>query len=158
MNLCPCGSTTEYTLCCGRFIDASEASQTPEQLMRSRYTAYTQANMDYILQTMKPPAANEFEPNSSRKWAQQSEWLGLNIVKTATEGDKGWVEFIALFNLQKEKHVLHELSEFHRVDGRWYYVDGETPESRKPVKVSHIGRNDPCSCGSGKKYKKCCGH
>jgi preprotein translocase subunit SecA len=27
----------------------------------------------------------------------------------------------------------------------------------KNVKKSNIGRNDPCSCGSGKKYKKCCG-
>ena len=26
----------------------------------------------------------------------------------------------------------------------------------KPVS-KHIGRNDPCPCGSGKKYKKCCG-
>lgn len=26
-----------------------------------------------------------------------------------------------------------------------------------PVHVVKIGRNDPCSCGSGKKYKKCCG-
>ena len=26
-----------------------------------------------------------------------------------------------------------------------------------PVKSSKIGRNAPCSCGSGKKYKKCCG-
>jgi preprotein translocase subunit SecA len=27
----------------------------------------------------------------------------------------------------------------------------------KPIKVKKIGRNDPCPCGSGKKYKKCCG-
>ena len=33
-------------------------------------------------------------------------------------------------------------------------------EGKKPVKKSDeekIGRNDPCPCGSGKKYKKCCG-
>jgi hypothetical protein len=28
---------------------------------------------------------------------------------------------------------------------------------RPPVREPKIGRNDPCSCGSGKKYKKCCG-
>jgi preprotein translocase subunit SecA len=35
----------------------------------------------------------------------------------------------------------------------------ETPVKKKPVKRSDkkIGRNAPCPCGSGKKYKKCCG-
>ena len=36
--------------------------------------------------------------------------------------------------------------------------DHKEKESRKPiVKERKIGRNDPCSCGSGKKYKNCCG-
>jgi preprotein translocase subunit SecA len=35
---------------------------------------------------------------------------------------------------------------------------GEEEKARKPVRVGKkIGRNDPCPCGSGKKYKKCCG-
>jgi len=29
--------------------------------------------------------------------------------------------------------------------------------ARKPLKTKKIGRNDPCPCGSGKKYKYCCG-
>jgi SEC-C motif domain protein len=29
--------------------------------------------------------------------------------------------------------------------------------SNVPIKSEKVGRNDPCSCGSGKKYKKCCG-
>lgn len=28
---------------------------------------------------------------------------------------------------------------------------------KKPKRVKKIGRNDPCPCGSGKKYKNCCG-
>jgi uncharacterized protein YecA (UPF0149 family) len=33
------------------------------------------------------------------------------------------------------------------------------PPPVKPIKAEgeEIGRNDPCPCGSGKKYKKCCG-
>ena len=31
------------------------------------------------------------------------------------------------------------------------------PQARRPVTVKKVGRNDPCPCGSGKKYKKCCG-
>jgi len=36
---------------------------------------------------------------------------------------------------------------------------GEEEESKKPVKRhdKKVGRNDPCPCGSGKKYKRCCG-
>ena len=33
----------------------------------------------------------------------------------------------------------------------------DTPVKKKPVKKQKIGRNDPCPCGSGKKYKNCCG-
>lgn len=36
--------------------------------------------------------------------------------------------------------------------------DGETKVKKKPVtKAINVGRNDPCICGSGKKYKNCCG-
>jgi len=39
------------------------------------------------------------------------------------------------------------------------FSGGEGPERKKPVKreAKKIGRNAPCPCGSGKKYKKCCG-
>ncbi len=48
---------------------------------------------------------------------------------------------------------------FHREEGREAEAEDEAPRppaaaEAKPVKV---GRNDPCPCGSGKKYKKCCG-
>ena len=33
----------------------------------------------------------------------------------------------------------------------------EEPQKKKPVTVQKVGRNDPCPCGSGKKYKHCCG-
>jgi preprotein translocase subunit SecA len=35
--------------------------------------------------------------------------------------------------------------------------ESKTKTTRTPVVVDKIGRNDPCPCGSGKKYKKCCG-
>ncbi len=47
---------------------------------------------------------------------------------------------------------------FHR---EWQAISSITDEEvgiAEPVRVGHkIGRNDPCPCGSGKKYKKCCG-
>ena len=35
--------------------------------------------------------------------------------------------------------------------------NGEKPKRKPIVKKNKVGRNDPCPCGSGKKYKKCCG-
>ena len=35
--------------------------------------------------------------------------------------------------------------------------DGKEKLKGKPKKVVKVGRNDPCPCGSGKKYKNCCG-
>ena len=36
-------------------------------------------------------------------------------------------------------------------------VGGDGTVKKKPRRVQKIGRNDPCPCGSGKKYKNCCG-
>ena len=35
--------------------------------------------------------------------------------------------------------------------------DGKEKKKAAPKRVNKIGRNDPCPCGSGKKYKNCCG-
>jgi preprotein translocase subunit SecA len=40
------------------------------------------------------------------------------------------------------------------------HAGGEEPQKKQPIRksaVSKVGRNDPCICGSGKKFKKCCG-
>ena len=45
-------------------------------------------------------------------------------------------------------------------DGQLYEVpiEAEAPKQQPKRNVEpKVGRNDPCPCGSGKKYKKCCG-
>ena len=37
------------------------------------------------------------------------------------------------------------------------FAGGKGSVVRKPAVSKKVGRNDPCPCGSGKKYKKCCG-
>jgi preprotein translocase subunit SecA len=37
------------------------------------------------------------------------------------------------------------------------FAEEEEKQKQAPVRVKKVGRNDPCPCGSGKKYKKCCG-
>lgn len=151
MQNCACGTGKVYSDCCGVFIDHIKIPSTPEELMRSRYTAYSQANIDYIMQTMKSPASNGFDPESARQWANNISWAGLDVLRTSHDSTHGIVEFIAYYYLDNKKHKLHEVSEFQFEKGKWYYVDGIQPDDKK------IGRNDICPCGSQKKYKKCCG-
>ena len=122
---CPCGSNKNYNDCCGRFISGNEVPNSPEQLMRSRYTAYTKANINYIKQTMHGKALENFNAKEAKVWAKQANWLGLEIIKASvTVLNKGFVEFIAKYYYDKQVRQIHENSEFHLIDDRWYYVSG----------------------------------
>lgn len=125
MQNCPCGTGKNYAECCGVFIEGQQKPLTPEELMRSRYSAYTRANIDYIAHTMKSPAKDRFDAKSAREWAKRVEWLKLEVKTTSIQGSKGYVEFIALFKERGKINILHELSEFHLENGAWYYVDGK---------------------------------
>lgn len=97
--------------------------------MRSRYTAYSQSNIAYIQETMRGPALKNFNPAEAHQWASQVQWLGLKIISAptvATDANIGFVEFIAHFIEKNHRRILHEQSEFHRLDGRWYYIAGYT--------------------------------
>lgn len=158
MELCPCGTGATFDECCGVFISGRALPPTPEKLMRSRYTAYTKNNLDYIANTMHGPAAERFEATAAQAWTDHVQWLKLDVLETSVNGDIGFVEFLAHFRENNKRHVMHELSEFHCENGAWYYYDGKTPQHKAPVRIVTKGRNDPCGCGSGKKFKKCCGH
>lgn len=148
IKLCPCCSGKEYEDCCAPLIRGERTAETPEALMRSRYTAYSQAYIPYIQQTMKSPASDNYNAVEAKKWAESTEWLGLEVKSHHITDSRGTVEFIATYRLNNQKHVMHEVSEFRRDDGKWYYVNGKAP--------AKVSRNEPCPCGSGKKYKKCC--
>ncbi|MBC7396623.1 MAG: YchJ family protein [Bdellovibrionales bacterium] len=158
---CYCGQTQPYTNCCGPFHEGKKRAETAEKLMRSRYSAYVAGKIGYIAETNDPQAKDDFDREAAETWSKESEWLGLEIVaaKEGQPGDpEGEVEFIARYKAAGVEHTHHEVSLFRpdlKTKG-WYYVDGKTmrePERRAEPKV---GRNDPCACGSGKKFKKCC--
>lgn len=160
MAACPCGSEKEYSVCCQPYIEGNEHAPTAEALMRSRYSAFVVHNVEYLNETVDPQKKREFDAEGIKKWSEQSEWKGLQIVdtKNGTEEDStGEVEFIAKYEMEGEDRVHHEVGHFRKSRDRWYFVNGETvspkPFTREEPKV---GRNDPCPCGSGKKYKKCC--
>jgi SEC-C motif domain protein len=149
-NACPCQSKKQYADCCGPYIQGNLPAPTPEALMRSRYSAYTQADTDYIKNTMTGCAARGFVPRDAKIWAEQAQWLGLNVINTQKGQNEhhGFVEFAARIKNADGIHFIHEISEFKKTDDAWFYVDGKT--QKMPA------RNAPCLCGSGKKYKRCC--
>lgn len=156
---CPCGSMKIYSKCCAVYIDRKKLPPSPEALMRSRYTAYTQANIDYIAQTMKGAAAKDFFPEETRRWAEHVKWLGLTIlhISPIENNDHGFVEFKIDYLFNGKKQGLHEISEFRYEEGKWFYIDGEAGDTNSVIqKPERIRRNDVCPCGSGRKYKKCC--
>lgn len=126
MKKCPCGSGKSYTVCCEIFITGKELPASPEQLMRSRYTAYSQANVEYIADTMKSPAADGFDKPSARAWAKSIIWVKLDVLNSSINGSTGFVEFNATYLEKRIKQHLHEISEFHLIDGRWYYTNGQS--------------------------------
>ncbi len=155
MSKCPCNPEKDFDLCCGPFLAGEDAAPTAETLMRSRYVAYTLKDFDYLIRTCHEsnrPQKEDFEDE------QEINWTGLEILSTEAGGKndhQGMVEFRASFKVSENTLGHHEKSNFVREDGEWFFLDGETvrPQQAHSVKV---GRNTPCPCGSGKKYKKCC--
>ena len=159
-NSCPCGYEIEFEQCCGPLIKGQRHAPTAEALMRSRYTAYTVNNMDYIETTHDPLTCGDFDREGAEKWAKESEWLGLEIksVKAGGELDqKGSVEFVARYKTDGQEQAHHEVSQFRKLKDRWLFVDGRVIRDPVVRLEPKIGRNDPCHCGSGVKFKKCHG-
>jgi len=150
---CPCGSGKLYGNCCKPYIKGKENAPTPEALMKARYAAYVLHEIDYILDTCKDKIW--IDRRSVEKWSETSIWLGLEIIKSDETGN---VEFKAFYEQGRLKKVHHELAYFVKDDdGRWKYVNGKifgVPVVRTETRQ---GRNEYCACGSGKKYKHCCG-
>jgi len=121
-SACPCGGVS-YASCCGRFIDDGEIAQTAEQLMRSRYTAYTLGKEPYLKATWHA----DTRPTEAVVQEDSVKWLGLEVRRHVPEGDKASVEFIARYKVGGRAHRLHEISRFVREEGRWFYVDGSFP-------------------------------
>lgn len=159
-DLCPCNSGLPHDQCCGPIL-AGAPAPTAEALMRSRYSAYVKRNYLHLQRTLSAAQRADFSEKDARAWAESSEWLGLEIKATTGGGvddQTGTVDFVANFRTNGEERRHIEKAEFGREDGRWVYV-GQVQEKAAPVRRSEpkVGRNDPCPCGSGKKFKKCHG-
>ena len=128
--------------------------------MRSRYTAYVKHEFDHLGRTLSADQRKDYSPEDARRWSEKSEWQGLTILRTEKGGeadDQGLVEFSARFKVDGEEQEHLEAAIFSREGGAWVYA-GQLPQRGQTVRreAPKVGRNDPCPCGSGKKFKKCC--
>jgi len=160
-DICPCKSGKTFGECCGPVIAGTAKAETAEALMRARYASYATGDVGFLKSSMVDESQGEFDEASSKAWSAAATWHGLEIISTEKGGpsdDEGVVEFRALYTANGEFCNHHERSTFRKVNGEWRFVDGDfVPDKPIEREEPKIGRNDPCPCGSGKKYKKCCG-
>ncbi len=147
---CPCGSGTPLEGCCGHYHLGTPAPSA-EHLMRSRYSAYVLGLVDYLVGTTLPAQQAGLDSDGIRAWSLGSTWLGLDVEASELIGaqpEHAFVTFSARWHDGSGEHCHRERSAFVQHDGRWYFIDPTVPLK--------AGRNDPCPCGSGQKFKKCC--
>lgn len=156
---CPCGSGNTLEACCGPYHAGSPAP-TAEAMMRSRYSAFVLGKGQYLSDTLSEDQRADFDVDDFNAHADQTKWLGLEIRQTengGTEDTTGTVEFVARYRENNETVMHHERAQFNKTDGNWLFTDCQMNPKPPQRTVEKVGRNDPCPCGSGKKYKKCCG-
>ena len=161
METCPCGSDRPYESCCQPLILGQQQAKTAEQLLRARYTAHVKQEIDFIFDTTHPTQRSGLNRDQVADWSKNSEWLGLEIVDIQdglADDETGTVEFVARFKERSKIQEHREIAEFRKKSGQWLFFDGRVPRTKQVIRTGpKIGRNEPCPCGSGKKYKKCCG-
>jgi len=159
VSTCPCGSSTDLDKCCEPIIKGKKKAKTPEALMRARYSAYVIGETEFIKTSNAPETAGDVDIEATKQWSKAATWEGFEIVENAPEGakDRAELEFIAKYSVEGNQMQHHERSVFVEQNGTWYFLEGDVVKP-KPIRRDgpRIGRNDPCPCGSGKKYKKCC--
>jgi SEC-C motif-containing protein len=156
---CPCGIGKDYSSCCAPLHKGEQKAKTAEQLMRSRYCAFAKEEIDYVINTQDSASRDELNRQEIEIWSKESDWKNIEIVETQDgleKDEQGVVEFKATYVVGDKEVVHHERSTFKKEDGDWYFVEGDVLRDQVKRAGPKIGRNDPCLCGSGKKYKKCC--
>ncbi|WP_198334396.1 YchJ family protein [Psychrobacter namhaensis] len=170
-HTCPCqihpvsnaiSSVLAYQDCCQPYHDdvarlGGITADTAERLMRTRYSAFVLVKPDYIVKTTLPAQQALLDEKAIETWAKETDWAGLEIVQHVPQLGKhhAQVAFKAYFNTVGGIQAHHELSAFVKVadkachDARWYFLD--------PTVAMTVTQKQPCICGSGEKFKRCCG-
>ncbi|WP_452227181.1 YchJ family protein [Lacinutrix cladophorae] len=122
---CYCGNKKTYQACCEVFHLNQGKTETAEQLMRSRYSAFVLANGDYLMQSHHASTRPTAEKKAIVTWAKSVEWIKLEIQKTTKgllDDTEGTVTFNAYFYENGNVEVIHEKSAFIKEKNKWYYL------------------------------------
>lgn len=122
---CPCGLGAPYAACCGKIHLGLAPADDARTLMRARYSAFAKRNASFLLASWAPetrPASIAFPPDER--------WTGLTVGPATPDPaapddpDRAVVAFTARWRRGETAGALRETSRFRRVDGAWFYVDG----------------------------------
>ena len=156
--LCPCGSTQLFNRCCQPYITKQQLPGTPEQLMRSRFSAYATKQARYIFETYGGAAQLQQSVSDIQSWADECSWLALKIHQATTNT----VDFSAYYLMNNILCELREKSNFNLEQGQWRYIDGDIIVNEE---IGIVRRSELCPCNryptawsakQGKKFKHCC--
>lgn len=135
MENCYCCSGKTFTECCHLFLVGTAKPATAESLMRSRFSAYAVINVEYLVKSNHPSTRKFHDREAIELWAKSNVWQKLEVLSTLKGEPKdteGTVEFKAFFLDHKSNpQVHHEISNFKKELGKWFYVDGKTLETAK---------------------------
>jgi len=125
--LCYCKSGKIYAECCQAIHLGHRQAQTAEELMRSRYTAFATADVNYLMRSHHSSSRPIREKKNILQFARSVDWMGLQIIRTQAgnpDDSEGWVEFKATYLEKGRLCCLHENSYFVKEKNIWYYKDG----------------------------------
>nr|WP_321452789.1 YchJ family metal-binding protein [uncultured Carboxylicivirga sp.] len=128
MMVCYCGSGKAFEYCCQPYIQGREVAPTAEALMRSRYSAYVIADINYLMNSHHPTSRPTKERKEILKWTKSVQWIKLEVKKTVAGNQndtEGWVVFIAYFSEEGKIETIHENSRFVKENGKWFYISGQ---------------------------------
>lgn len=160
--LCPCGNQTAFSYCCEPFISGEKIANSPEKLMRSRYSAYATKQSDYIYNTYAQTTRKLQLIDDIKAWAHDTHWVKLvihcssqysSVSNKEADLQNPTVEFSAYYFHQQQLFEMRECSNFIKEEAQWRYLDG-TVSLHEQVNIPK--RNEPCFCHSSKKFKHCC--
>lgn len=138
--------------------ETTEWPKTPRALLEARYQAFVDGKIDFLLESHHPDARAQVDRQSIETWSRESKWEGIAVEAEKVESERAVITFTVRYEKDFQMVNHRENAEFRKTDGKWFYYDSEFP---KPESIrrdaAKVGRNDPCSCGSQKKFKKCCG-
>lgn len=148
---CYCGSGHLLAECCHKIWQQDGDIVSAERVMRARYTAYVQGNIHFLQITTLPIQQPALDIVQITQWSQQTEWLGLRVLShdLATHSEQhAWVVFEVICRENGQIYTHHERSAFVKDTMSWRFID--------PTVSLKTERNQPCICGSAKKFKRCC--